>query len=377
MKKIKVLYFVDRMLRGGIQSLVIDWVSRFDKEKIQVDFLLLDDGNKYELEDTLEELGCKVYKLHGIWIRTPFDYIKYHNKANDFFKKHNDYNVVHLHSSSKNYPILKYAKKYNVPIRIAHSHNVDFQTTSKLKKIAGNIFKIQLRKYSTDYFACSYLAGEWLFGKKITQSDKFKVIHNAVDYEKFKFNKNIRNKLRKELNVSDNTILLGNVARFEKQKNHSFLIDVFYQYQKKIDDSMLLLIGTGTLEKEIAEKVRKLNIENKVIFLGFKNNVNEYMNAIDYFVFPSLFEGLGLVLIEAQANGIPCFTSNNVVPSEVKITDYLKFIELNNNAEEWSNQIIETSTKRIDTYNQIKNHLYLIEDVIKILQEKYISGEEK
>lgn len=376
MEKVKVLYFVDRMLRGGIQSLVIDWVSRFDKNKIQVDFLLLDDGNKYELEDTLKDLGCNVFKLEGIWINTVSDYIKYHKKANEFFKEHNDYKVVHLHSSSKNYPILKYAKKYNIPIRIAHSHNVDFQTTSRFKKIIGNCFKPLLLKYSTDYFACSILAGEWLFGKKIIKSNKFEVIHNAVDYDKFKFNSHIRKSIRKTLNISDSTVVIGNVARFEKQKNHTFLIDIFYQYQKKIADSKLLLIGTGTLENEIKEKVKNLNIEDKVVFLGYKNNVNEYMQAMDYFLFPSLFEGLGLVLIEAQANGIPCFTSDKVVPAEVKTSDCLKFIGLENNAEEWSNKIIKTSSKRKNTYIEIKEHFYLIEDVVKKLQKKYVNGED-
>ena len=144
---VKVLYFVDRMLRGGIQSLVIDWVSRFDKNKIHVDFLLLDDGKEYELEQTLKELGCTVYKLKGIWVKTPIDFIKYKYAVKSFFKEHHDYKVVHMHSSSKNYIILKYAKKYGIPIRIAHSHNIDFQTKNPLKKLIGNLFKKPLTKY--------------------------------------------------------------------------------------------------------------------------------------------------------------------------------------------------------------------------------------
>ena len=113
-KPVRVLYFVDRMLRGGIQSLVIDWVSRFDKSKIHVDFLLLDDGKDYELEQTLKDSGCTVYKLSGIWVRTPIDFIKYKYAVKNFFKEHHDYKVVHMHSSSKNYMILKYAKKYGI-----------------------------------------------------------------------------------------------------------------------------------------------------------------------------------------------------------------------------------------------------------------------
>lgn len=370
--KVKVLYFVDRMLRGGIQSLVIDWISRFDKSKIQVDFLLLDDGNQYELEDTLKKLGCNVYKLEGIWIRKPIDYIKYNKMLNEFFSNHGDYKVVHLHSTSKNYLVLKYAKKYNIPIRIAHSHNIDFQTKNIFKKIFGNLLKPLLIKYSTDYFACSQLAGEWMFGKKITNSSKFQVIHNAIDYEKFQYNEFIRNKIRNELNIDDETIIIGNVARFETQKNHNFLIDIFYEYQKEVKKTKLLLIGTGTLENKIKEKVKILKLEDKVIFAGFKTNVNEYMQAMDFFVFPSLFEGLGLVLIEAQASGIKCFASKIVVPSEVRISKSLKFISLSEDALKWSRTIKETRNSRENNYDNIKKNGYLIDDVVGELEKKYM-----
>ena len=128
--KVKILYFVDRMLEGGIQSLLISWISNLDRDKFDIDVLLLDDGKKYELEDTLIKLNCNVYKLDGMWIRKTTDFIKYGKVLNQFFKEHHDYKVVHLNSSSKNYQVLKYAKKYGIPIRIAHSHNTDFQTTS-------------------------------------------------------------------------------------------------------------------------------------------------------------------------------------------------------------------------------------------------------
>lgn len=374
-KKVKVLYFVDRMLRGGIQSLVIDWVSRFDKEKIHVDFLLLDDGKKYELEETLKELGCEVYKLEGMWLRKPLDYIKYNKLLDDFFSKHNDYKVVHLHSTSKNYPVLKYAKKYNIPIRISHSHNIDFQTNNPLKKIIGNCLKPLLIKYSTDFYACSKIAGEWLFGKKIVNTEQFKIIHNAIDYKKFQYNESIRKKIREELNLNENTIVLGNVARFEKQKNHEFLVDIFYEYQKKHKEAKLLLIGTGSLENVIKEKTKNLNIQDKVIFAGFKTNVNEYMQAMDYFVFPSLFEGLGLVLIEAQASGLQCFTSKDVVPNEVKASESLEFIPLSLTAKEWSDIINTKSVKRHNNLEEIKKNGYFIEDVVNLLSQTYLKGE--
>lgn len=372
---VKVLYFVDRMLRGGIQSLVIDWVSRFDKQKIHVDFLLLDDGKEYELEQTLKELGCTVYKLKGIWVKTPIDFIKYKCAVKSFFKEHHDYKVVHMHSSSKNYMILKYAKKYGIPIRIAHSHNIDFQTKNPLKKLIGNLFKKPLIKYATDYFACSKIAGEWLFGKDIVESDKFRVIHNAIDYDKFKYNSNIRKKMREEFNFKDSDIVIGHVGRFVEQKNHSFLIDVFYKCYEQNNNYKLLLVGTGELEEFIKEKVRSLGIENNVIFAGFQSNVNDYMHAMDLFVFPSLFEGLGLVLIEAQACGLPCFCTANTIPKDVKILNNLQFISLNDGALEWAKKIISSKLRINDnnTYKEFKKMNYLISDIVIELEDKYMS----
>lgn len=369
--KVKVLYFVDRMLRGGIQSLVIDWVSRLDKNKIQVDFLLLDDGNTYEMEDELRNIGCNIYKLDGIWVNSPLDYIKYNKAMNNFFKIHNDYNAIHMHGTSKNYGVLKYAQKYGIKIRISHSHNIGFQTKNKLKIIVGNIMKRKLIKYSTDYFACSELAGRWLFGEKIVKSDKFKIIHNAIDYNKFRYNNTLRNNIRKQLEIDDDTIVIGNIARFENQKNHYFLIDIFKEYNKKNNNSVLVLIGEGSLEKKIKDKCLNLGIVDKVKFLGFKKNANEYFNIMDYFVLPSLYEGLGLVLIEAQANGLTCFTSKDVVPLEAKITDKLIYISLKNNAIEWANKILTNKNERIDTFNDLKSKKYLINDIILELEKKY------
>lgn len=368
---IKVLYFVDRMLRGGIQSLVIDWVSRFDKSKIQVDFLLLDDGNKYELEDTLKELGCNIYKLDGIWIRQPLDFIKASKALDIFFKNHHDYRVVHLHSTSKNYMVLKYAKKYRIPVRIAHSHNIDFQTKNLFKKIIGNILKPKLIKYATDYFACSYIAGNWLFGDKIVKSDKFRVIHNAIDCDKFKYDEIIREKMRKEFNFLNNDIVVGHVGRFTNQKNHIFLIDIFYELFKINNNYKLLLIGTGIKEEDIKKKVKKLGLQDNVVFAGFRTDVNRCMQAMDIFLFPSLYEGLGLVLVEAQALGLPCFATKNTIPEEVKINANFEFVNLNSS--EWTDKIIKCDIIKVESKNNIRKCNYLVEDIVNELTNFYIN----
>ncbi len=372
MSKVKVLYFVDRMLRGGIQSLIIDWIPRFDKNKIQVDVLLLDDGKEYELERTLKEMGCNVYKLNGIWIKKPSDYFKYKKSIDEFYKKNHDYDVVHLHSSSKNFLVLKYAKKYGIKKRISHSHNIGFQTKNILKKLIGNILKYPLKKYSTDFYGCSEIAGKWMFGKKIVKSEKFFIIHNAVDYKKFEFDLLKRKEIRNKLKINDEEIVIGNVGRFSPQKNHTFLIGIFYEILKINPNCKLLLIGTGDLEEDLKKKAKELGIKDKVIFAGFKNNVNEYLNVMDYFVFPSLYEGLGLVLIEAQANGLQCFTSSGVVPKEAQVSNSLYYISLNENEKEWAQKILKHNKDRKNNYKEIKEKGYIIDDVIETLTTEYM-----
>lgn len=372
-EKVKVLYFVDRLLRGGIQTFVYENIKHMDRNKVQIDFLLLDDGNKYEMEDDLKELGCNIYKLSGIWLDRVSSFPGYIRKLDNFFKNHNDYKIIHMHASSKNFLVLKYAKKYGIKFRIAHSHNIDFQTKNKIKKIVGSIFKIPLKIYATHYFACAEVAGKWLFGENQVRNGKVKVIHNAIDYKKFKLNYEIRNNIRKDLNIKDNNIIIGNVGRFTNQKNHSFLIDIFYELYKINNNAILMLVGTGEKEDEIKSKVKELKIEKNVLFMGFRKNVNELMWAMDVFIMPSLYEGLPVVGIEAQATGLPCFMSKDVITREVKITDNLKFISLKKTAKEWAEIILNSDLKRKNTENELRKAKYFIEDTAKELQDFYLN----
>lgn len=374
-EKVKVLYFVDRLLRGGIQTFVLENIKHMDQSKVQIDFLLLDDGNEYELEGELRSFGCTIHKLKGMWINKITDFFKYDKMLDIFFKEHNDYKVVHLHSASKNYMVLKKAKKYGIPIRIAHSHNIGFQSKSKMQILLGNILKPFLKYYSTNFFACSEIAGQWLFGKKIINSSNFKVVHNAVDLERFKFDENVRRKIRKEFDIGDDTLVIGHVGRFCNQKNHEFLIDIFKEVNNKISNSKLLLVGVGEKESIIREKVKNLNLEKNVIFAGYRNDVNECMFAMDKFVFPSLYEGLGLVLIEAQATGMKCFTSKDVVPLEAKVSDLLSYISLSDKAYFWSEKIIDGEKNRIDNLEKIREKGYDIKYTSKYLEEFYLKGE--
>ncbi len=369
-EKIKVLYFVDRLLIGGIQTFILNNIEHIDKTKVQIDFLILDDGNVYETETNLKLQGYNVYKLEGVWLRKPTDYFNYFKKIDEFFLNHHDYKVVHLHSSSKNFYVLKSAKKYGIPVRIAHSHNIGFQSKNKMQIMIGNLCKPLLKKYATDYFACAYLAGEWLFGKKAVKDGKVKVIHNAVEYEKFKFNEEKRIEIRNRLNINEK-IVIGNVGRFSEQKNHEFLIDIFSEIHKMNKMSTLMLIGKGEKEELIRKKVKNLGLENDVIFMGFCDNVNELMWAMDIFLMPSLHEGLPVVGIEAQAAGLPCFMSKYVITDEVKITGLVSFVELKQSPKEWAEKILNSDLNRKDTKAEIEQAGYLIMDTAKELENFY------
>lgn len=365
MEKIKVLYFIDRMRHGGIQQFAVEIVKNMDKNKCEIEFLLLDDGQTYPLEEVLKELDVKFYKLKGVWFRTPLDILKQKKALKNFFREHHDYKLVHMHSSSKNFMVLKMAKKYGIKVRIAHSHNIGFQSKNKLKIMIGNLFKKPLKKCATHYFACSKLAGKWLF-----DGEEVKIVHNAVDYERFKFNQEKRDELRKELGIEE-SFVIGNVGRFTNQKNHAFLIDIFEEIHKQNEKAVLMLVGIGEKEQEIRDKVEKLGLTECVKFMGFCKNTNELFWCMDVFLMPSLYEGLPVVGVEAQCTGLPCFMSKDVITEEAKIAENVKFISLEKSAGEWAEIILKSDLNRRDTYEELKQAGYLIEQTVEELEKFY------
>ena len=367
-KKIKILYFVDRMLKGGIQALVVDISKYIDKEHFQLDFLLLDDGKKYELEDTLKSFGCNVYKLKDIWIKTPVDYIKYYKKMKNFFEtKGKEYDIVHMHSSSKNFLFLYFAKRNGIKVRIAHSHNTDFQTNNIIKVFSGNIMKKFLIKNATHFMACSKDAGNWLFGEKV----EVYVFNNSICVENYLYNEVARNEIRKKYKVKEDEIICGNVGRIAEQKNQEFLIEIFKDICQKDKKYKLLLVGddNNELAEKLKDKVKKYKLEKNVIFAGFQSNAYEFFNAMDIFLFPSIFEGLGIVLFEAQTNGLNCIVSDKI-PKEAMITNNITDIPLNNK-EEWIKQIFLTKKIRKDTLKNIQNAGYDMKKKINELENYY------
>ncbi len=368
--KLKVLFFVDRLRFGGIQVLFREIIRNLGSRNMQIDILMLDDGVVYPLEQTLRDMGVNIHQLKGVWMRTPLDFPKYFAAVDSFFKEHNDYDVVHLHSGSKNYYILQAAAKYGVKIRVAHSHNTDFQTKNPISKLLGDAMKRPLNRYATHKCGCSRVACEWLFGQGSVDRGESQVILNGVDSSLFTFDKSTRDAVRQELNISDKFVI-GHIGRFENQKNHTFLIDIFAEVVARKPKSALLFVGIGSLQPMLEQKVAELGLTDKVLFLGFRGDRERILQAMDSFVFPSLYEGLPVTLVEAQVSGLPLFVSANVTDDLASLPD-IEYLSLDLSAAEWASAILaKESRERRDLTDEVNAAGFGISTMIDNLYNMY------
>ncbi len=369
---LRVAHIIGKWVGGGVESVVMNYYRFIDKTKIQFDFICDEDSTCIPY-DEIEQLGGKVILI------PPYQKIfKYHKELKKVLKE-GKYKIVHSHINTLSVFALFAAKRAGVPVRIAHSHS----TTNK-KEFKKNIIKQLLRPFSklfaTDYFCCSELAGRWLFGNKEYDKGNVYLLNNAIDLDKFKYDENMRRAKRKELGITDDTLVIGHVGRFVETKNHRFLIDIFNEIHKEEPNSMLLLVGCGPLMDEIKEKVESLKLNDSVKFLGQRSDVNDLYQVMDLFLLPSLYEGLGMVAIEAQVSGLPCIASSEV-PNVTNVTGNLEFVGLDQNVKDWSEVIKKVSNKkRIDfskktaaTGFDINKEAKSYEDkVISLLEEKIL-----
>ena len=363
LEPVRVLHVVSSMNFAGIETLLINLYRNIDRRKIQFDFLL-HSIEKNDYEDEILSLGGKVYRVRKMNI---LDKRGYENNLYDFFINHPEYQIVHSHLNTFSKHVLKAASRAGVRHKIAHSH-ISFPGMS-LKTLIKAISKININKYADYKFACSNDAAKWVFG---TTEDIY-FFNNAIDSRKFIFNLETRNIIREKLNISANTILIGNVGRFNPQKNHSFIIDIFAALNKKNEDTKLLLIGDGESKDKIKLRVEKLGLTDKVIFFGVTKDINKYLQAMDVFLFPSLYEGLGIVAIEAQASGLRTIVSDSV-PIETKVTELIEYHSLKDSIDVWVNAIVNSNNgfKRENMHTSIKNAGYDLEENTKWLQDFYL-----
>lgn len=371
MERIRVLHILNSLGAGGIETFIINIYRNINKEMIQFDFLIQSSGEQF-YEQEISSLGGNIYRI------TPRSKSIGRNikELNLFFKESAaNYNTVHFHVSSlSDITAMVIARRYKIRNRVIHSHNVK-AGGSKLHTYLHYVNKNLLSFLGTDFFACSEDAGKWMFNTKVLKSNKFKIINNAIDIAKFEYKTEARISIRKELGIDDSSVVLGHIGRFHPQKNHIFLIKVFKEVVDINSNSYLLLVGSGALQKDIEKIVREENLTDKVLFLGLRKDTSRILSALDCFVFPSLYEGLGIVLIEAQANGVPIIASSNNIPESVKINNNFQFLKLEDSLVTWKENILTFSNKdRVNARLSIRNAGYDLEEVSKDLESFYLSA---
>lgn len=328
MKKIKILVINNVSLKkNGITTMIYDYYSRFDKEHFDIHVIASGEYDE-DVKNNFTEKNIKVVIMSSrtnSLVKYIFSLLKLcHNEK---------YDIIHVHGNSATMAIeLCIAKLCHCKVRIAHSHN----STCSAKRI-DKILRPIFYKVYTDAFACSEMAGKWLFDK-----NKFRIIKNGRDVKSYIYDEAMRIKVRSQMNIKDKTLAIGHVGSFNKQKNHKFLINVFAEILNKKQDCLLFLAGYGQYEDEIKKMVKDLGIEKKVIFLGVIHNVNEFLQAMDVMVLPSLHEGLPLVVIEWQMAALPSVLSDTIT-NECAFTELVKFKSLNDSFESWADLILDFS----------------------------------
>lgn len=296
---LRVLHVVTKMDRGGLETFVMNMYRNMDRERIQFDFLCHRDGI-FSYDQEIRELGGSIYRVSCCNPLNPV----YLSGVNRFFAEH-QYRVVHSHIDCMSALPLAAARRNGAIVRIAHSHSSrqdrDFKYPLKL------VCKRFIRHEATDLFACGEEAGRWMF-----DTDDFRVVRNAIDVDTYAFDMERRACMRSELGVEESALAVGHVGRFAPAKNHMFILDVFAEVLKLRPDAVLVLVGDGELRSEAECRAESLGISGSVRFLGVRSDVADLMQTMDVFLMPSIYEGLPLVLVEAQAAGLPCLISSSI-----------------------------------------------------------------
>lgn len=368
MNKINVLFSGVSSNIGGVETFLLEYIRHMDLSKIQFD--LLCSTETPACEEEFRSLGVNIYKVSAR-SSNPMNFQK---ETEAFFQENAyKYDVFWCNKCMlNNIDFLKLAKKYGIPVRIIHSHNsalMDKGLKGVLMKLLHQAGKKNISRYATDFWACSDFAGKWFYSPKLMESSKYCFIPNAVNAEKFRFSEEVRKEYRTN-QEAEGKFVVGHVGRFHLQKNHMFLLDIFHAVLKKRPESVLWLIGQGELEEAVQQKAVQLGISDKVQFLGVRKDVPALMQAMDCFLLPSLFEGLPVVAVEAQAAGLPCYLAGNGTTKQAKLTDRCHYLWLEDSPEVWAEAIIQGDVERVDTYSQIVEAGFELKTAALQLQER-------
>ncbi|WP_232238815.1 glycosyltransferase family 1 protein [Paenibacillus forsythiae] len=328
----------------------MNYYRQMDRGSIQFDFMVhrLERGH---YDDEIEALGGVIHRMPPI---RPGNYRIYFKKLAEFFRAHPEYRVVHSHINENSSFVLRAARQAGIPCRIAHSHLSDLRLD--LKFPFRVYAKYTMKDHPTRYFACSKNAGRWLFGKGIEEKNDLIVMNNAISLQDFAFDPSAREQVRDELQAGER-LVIGHVGRFNEQKNHSFLLDIFHSVYRRNRNVLLVLVGAGQLEPVIRRKAEKLGLGEHVAFLGVRSDISRLMQGMDLFLFPSLYEGLPVVLVEAQAAGLRCIASG-AITREADLTGRVQFIGLQESPDHWARAVLDSSYEHADTSEQLRRSGY-------------------
>lgn len=364
---IRILQSVANMDRAGIETMLMNYYRHIDRSKVQFDFLC-SNSKIGAYEDEIKSMGGYIHRSTGF---NPLKYGEYLKYMKTLFQEHPEYKIVHAHNGAFVVYPLYAAKKYNIPVRISHVHSAAF--TFDLKWFLKMVCKPFIKKVCTHKYGCGEAACNFYYGENSVRNREAVVVNNAIEIKKYIFNSETREALRLKYGLKD-SVVIGHAGRFMSQKNHEFLIDVFKDLVNQNPKYKLILLGDGPLMNSIRKKVERSGLYNNVLFLGNVNNTNEWYQAFDLFVLPSIWEGLPVVAIEAQTADLPCLFSDSIT-HEIDITENAHFLSLDKNVREWSNMIISLTKiqkERVNRTKDIGNAGYNIEIEAKKLQDFYI-----
>ena len=358
---LRVLQVLTSLDRGGMETMTMNYYRHIDRERVQFDFLL-HRSKEGDYEEEARSLGARVFRVPRQNPLSP----GYWRALDDFFSE-NPYKVVHVQLDCLSAIPLAVAKCHGVPVRIAHSHNS--RQDRDIKYPMKMLCKRFIRWEATDLFACGVEAGRWMFG-----TDDFTVVRNAIDVDEYAFDGIRRERTRRDLGVPEGTLVIGHVGRFMPQKNHTFILNVFAELLRLRPDTVLLLIGDGELRVEREKQAADLGISDSVKFLGVRSDVPDLMQAMDVFLMPSLYEGLPLVLVEAQAAGLPCVLSDSIpIDCDLDGSNVAR-LSLGDDLREWAGVLIKqiSHTERQLGARIVRQAGFDVADVAANLEEFYL-----
>lgn len=359
---VRVLQVYPQINNAGTERVIFNLYENIDRSKVQFDFLV---ETKGELDSKILALGGKIFYLNSSNNKA------YYKLLRNFFNKHKEYSIVHTHTHARMSIVLKAAKQCGVKCRIAHSHNAR-NDLPRLAWIIKGITSIPIEQNANYFFACSSNAAKWLF----PHIKNCSILYNGINVRDYLFDSEIRKAKRAELGLKDSDFVFIHIGRFAKQKNHRYLLEILNKYNEINKQWKALLVGVGPLQDEIREISRNYKLDSHILFLNARNDVNELLSASDLFLFPSLHEGLGIVVIEAQSSGLPCVVSD-AVPNEADLKlGLLNRLALKESYDVWAKCIGEKRTEkkdRLSLSSSLIKSSYNIESIGHYMENFYLS----